>query len=236
MAEEGVGTLFVLDPEMRPRGVLTDRDIAVRCVAQGRDPVHTAVAAVMSKPVVSVSESTPIEDALAKMAAHEIRSARARRRPRAPGRRDGDDRARAAEEVMKLEKILVPVDFSEPSRAALHLALQIAEAFRAKVEVLHVLELSLYSKRELTRATEEMDRLLSEQRRTDLAHAIVTGEPSSKILEAGEQGAYDLIVLGTHGRGLKHLLLGSTAEWIVRHADCPVLTTRADPKGLHRAA
>jgi CBS domain-containing protein len=73
MAEEEVGTLFVLDPEKRPRGVLTDRDVAIRCVAEGRDPVHTPVSAVMSKPVVSVHESTPIEDALAKMAAHHIR-------------------------------------------------------------------------------------------------------------------------------------------------------------------
>jgi nucleotide-binding universal stress UspA family protein len=61
----------------------------------------------------------------------------------------------------------------------------------------------------------------------DIGHAIVTGEPSSKILEACERGAYDLIVMGTHGRGLKSLLLGSTTEWIVRHAACPVLTTRA---------
>jgi CBS domain-containing protein len=73
MAEERVGTLLVLDPEKRPRGVLTDRDVTVRCVAQGRDPVHTPVAAVMSKPVVCVSEATPIEEALSKMAMHRIR-------------------------------------------------------------------------------------------------------------------------------------------------------------------
>ena len=73
MEEERVGTLFILDPEKRPRGVITDRDITVRCVALGRDPIHTPVSAVMSKPVISVLESTPIEDALAKMAAHQIR-------------------------------------------------------------------------------------------------------------------------------------------------------------------
>jgi CBS domain-containing protein len=73
MDEEGVGALFVLDPERRPRGVLTDRDIAVRCVASERDPIHTPVAALMTKPVVTISESSSIEDALAKMASHRIR-------------------------------------------------------------------------------------------------------------------------------------------------------------------
>jgi nucleotide-binding universal stress UspA family protein len=51
--------------------------------------------------------------------------------------------------------------------------------------------------------------------------------PSSKILSIAQEGGYDLIVMGTHGRkGLKHLLLGSTAEWTVRNAACPVLTTK----------
>jgi CBS domain-containing protein len=68
MADAGVGTLVVLDTEKRPVGILTDRDVAVRCVAEGRDPDATSIASLMTAPVASVQESTPIEDALARMA------------------------------------------------------------------------------------------------------------------------------------------------------------------------
>jgi CBS domain-containing protein len=68
MAAADVGTVVVLGPERKPLGMLTDRDIALRCVAQGRDPETTAVAALMSAPARCVHESTPIESALARMA------------------------------------------------------------------------------------------------------------------------------------------------------------------------
>lgn len=68
MRDEAVGTLVVLDRDDRPVGILTDRDIVVRCVAEGRNPESTAVADVMTKPVACVHESTPIETTLARMA------------------------------------------------------------------------------------------------------------------------------------------------------------------------
>jgi CBS domain-containing protein len=68
MAEHDVGTIVVVDAERRPVGVLTDRDIALRCVAQEKDPKATSVGSVMTAPIVSVSESTAIESALARMA------------------------------------------------------------------------------------------------------------------------------------------------------------------------
>lgn len=68
MAGREVGTVVILDAERRPLGVVTDRDVAVRCVAEGRDPEATAVSEVMSSPMVCVDESTPIESALARMA------------------------------------------------------------------------------------------------------------------------------------------------------------------------
>jgi CBS domain-containing protein len=67
MAEHDVGTLVVVDEHRHPLGMLTDRDVTLRCVAAGRDPAHTGVAAVMSAPVVSVGEATPIETALKRM-------------------------------------------------------------------------------------------------------------------------------------------------------------------------
>lgn len=68
MRDEAVGTLVVLDPDHRPLGILTDRDIVVRCVAEGRNPETSVVSDFMTKPAACVHESTPIETALARMA------------------------------------------------------------------------------------------------------------------------------------------------------------------------
>jgi signal-transduction protein with cAMP-binding, CBS, and nucleotidyltransferase domain len=69
MADHDVGTLIVLGSAhpQRPVGIVTDRDLTVRCIAAGLDPNETAVSAVMTKPVHSVDEQTPIEDAVAMM-------------------------------------------------------------------------------------------------------------------------------------------------------------------------
>jgi len=68
LADNEVGTLVILDAHERPIGIITDRDVAVRCVARDLDPDTTSVAAVMTSPVMAVTEATPIEDALTKMA------------------------------------------------------------------------------------------------------------------------------------------------------------------------
>jgi CBS domain-containing protein len=68
MREADVGTLLVVDDARRPIGVVTDRDVVLRCVAEGRDPETTALTTVMTAPVLCVLESTPIEEALRRMA------------------------------------------------------------------------------------------------------------------------------------------------------------------------
>ena len=73
MREAGVGTLVVLDDKRRPVGILTDRDVAVRVVAERRDPAATRVSEAMTSPVQAVQESTPIEDAVARMEGAAIR-------------------------------------------------------------------------------------------------------------------------------------------------------------------
>ncbi len=75
MARLSVGTLVVMSPDEseRPIGILTDRDVATRCVAPGLDPVENTVSSVMSVPVRSVHEDTPIEDALAIMSGGAMR-------------------------------------------------------------------------------------------------------------------------------------------------------------------
>ena len=73
MAREKTGTLVVLDLERLPIGILNDRDVMVRCVAEGKDASSTAVSELMSTPVASVRDSMPIEEALAQMATCRVR-------------------------------------------------------------------------------------------------------------------------------------------------------------------
>jgi len=68
MREADVGALIVVNDERSPIGIVTDRDIALRCVAERRDPDATPVAALMTAPVHSIAEATPIEEALRRMA------------------------------------------------------------------------------------------------------------------------------------------------------------------------
>ena len=71
MAEYGVGTLVVLKENRGARavGLITDRDIVVRCVAEKLDADDVLVSQVMSAPVHTVSDDIPVEEALARMAA-----------------------------------------------------------------------------------------------------------------------------------------------------------------------
>ena len=151
---------------------------------------------------------------------------------------------------MEIKKILVPVDFSSCSAAALRYAVDLARDLGAQLEVLHVLELPHYvipdamievpgdRRQSLTdfargSAKKELDTMLGE---FDLdpptvTRAMVNGYPRDAILERVESGEYDLLVMGTHGRtGLSHLFLGSVAEQVVRRSPCPVLTIREDEK------
>ena len=73
MNTRNVGTLLVIDEQKCPIGILTDRDLAVRVVGKGLDPNTTTVESVMSPTPDSVSESTPIETALAAMRARSHR-------------------------------------------------------------------------------------------------------------------------------------------------------------------
>jgi nucleotide-binding universal stress UspA family protein len=141
------------------------------------------------------------------------------------------------------KRILVPVDFSEPSTRALMHAIALAEQFAASLDVLHVvpnpyvddpagLYLPLpvtYVNDLMNDARKRLDDLLDSADRQRLrARAIVkVGDPLRQVVEYARGESVDLIVLGTHGRsGVAHLFLGSVAERVVRTAPCPVLTVR----------
>lgn len=150
--------------------------------------------------------------------------------------------------MFQLGKILVPVDFSPCSKAALQYAVFLAKGFGSEVEVLHVWEPPRYVIPEVTvqmpgepqrtlrefarsEAGKEMEAFLSDfegEGEPKVSGRLTSGDPTQAILELVETGQYDLIAMGTHGRtGLSHLFLGSVAEKVVRRATCPVLTIRS---------
>jgi CBS domain-containing protein len=68
MRDAGVGTLVVVDANDRPLGIVTDRDLATRCVAEGRDAHRTTLAELMSNPVAWIHAEASVERALDEMA------------------------------------------------------------------------------------------------------------------------------------------------------------------------
>lgn len=144
---------------------------------------------------------------------------------------------------MDIRHILAPTDFSEFSKQAIDYALGLARTFRAKLTLLHVVELPAYSiegymphnlgaalLEDLDRESRlELARLLpeAEAANVEVRRQVDLGTPYRKIVETAEAEKVDLIVMATHGRtGLSHLVMGSVAERVVRTAPCPVLTMR----------
>jgi nucleotide-binding universal stress UspA family protein len=145
--------------------------------------------------------------------------------------------------MLDWRKVLCPIDFSDPSREALRVAVDLARRYRAELVLLHVYQLpgvatpeaAIYGGRS---ALDRMIRLVSSQLAEWKAEAerlgatrVTThagsGVAFSEIVRFAEEQACDLVVLGTHGRNaVMRMLVGSTAERVVRHAPCPVLTVR----------
>lgn len=142
-------------------------------------------------------------------------------------------------EKVVIKNILVPVDFSDPGVKALTYAAQMANLFDATVLMAYVIEpvpmpadlgmAAVYEPDVEDRALERLA-LIGETHFADCHQEtpiILRGHAGTELAKCASTQAIDLIVLGTHGySGLKHLLLGSTAEYVVRSAPCPVLTVR----------
>jgi universal stress protein A len=144
--------------------------------------------------------------------------------------------------LLALTRILVPTDFSDASTAALKYAVALADAFQARLHLLHVVE-DLVERRWATelamvmspgldadarrQSDEALTGLLTREERQAYSATVATelGTPFAAIVKYARREDIDLIVMGTHGRGrIAHLLIGSVAENVVRHAPCPVLT------------
>jgi universal stress protein A len=143
-----------------------------------------------------------------------------------------------------IHSIVVPTDFSTRSEQAVEYAGVLATSLGATVHLVHVLDRLLSPEMAwaapATEAAALRERLYQEGRAklTELAATVrqsgvpVTTEvrsglPSQEIIHAAVDYGADLVVMTTHGRtGLSHLLLGSVAEDVIRHARCPVLALR----------
>ncbi|HMB53004.1 MAG TPA: universal stress protein [Thermoanaerobaculia bacterium] len=147
-----------------------------------------------------------------------------------------------------IRTLLVPTDFSPQAEEAARVAeaLLCAGGEPAKLILLHAFHLPIeytaygpiptsthYMRDAGADAEARLDEAAEKLRREGLEVEVVAqeGYAPEVIVDAAERHAVDLIAMGTHGRtGLAHLLLGSTAERVVQHAGCPVMTVRLDKK------
>ncbi len=143
------------------------------------------------------------------------------------------------------KRILWPTDFSELSLIGGRYAQAFRQAFNAELHVIHVIpppftpDYSVALPAEVPIAVAEpdvieaargaLDRLIAERFARDdtIVRDAFYGNAWAAVCEYAKRAKIDLIVVTTHGRtGLRHALIGSTAERIVQHAPCPVLTVK----------
>jgi nucleotide-binding universal stress UspA family protein len=142
---------------------------------------------------------------------------------------------------MNAKKILLPIDFSYPSDAALPYAASLAKESNAQLLILHVDELPLAYGGEmyyglLNPSRDELMKMLQNIKPADpsipVAHHLVEGNPVGAIVRFAKDENVDLIVIGSHGRtGIGRALMGSVAEGVVRKAHCPVLVYKQPTAG-----
>lgn len=140
-------------------------------------------------------------------------------------------------------RVLVAVDDSQPATWALRVAIKLAKVRGAHLALVHVIhgEMALTPEFAMPRpdVVENVHRSGEEFLRQEKSLApaelhvqtfLKVGDPSQQIVTTALNWEADLIVIGTHGRaGISHMLIGGTAESVVRRAHCPVLTVGHDP-------
>jgi nucleotide-binding universal stress UspA family protein len=141
-------------------------------------------------------------------------------------------------------KILVPTDFSECSMKGLASAKAFAKQFKSNLVLLNSVDFRYYVASDEyvrydmprllqcaeTSAREQMHDLIetTDWDGLEVETCVQVGHPGQQICDRAKDSGVDLIVTSTHGTtGFKHLLLGSVAEYVVRHAHCPVLVVPA---------
>jgi nucleotide-binding universal stress UspA family protein len=145
---------------------------------------------------------------------------------------------------MQINHILVPIDFSRDAEDAINMAISLAKELGARITLMHVIHDVYVGVGEMAAALpasyyEEIEEDVKREVQTYLSKVVeaglqgdsivVHGVPFQSILDTIADQHIDLVIMGTHGRtGLKHVLLGSVAEKVIRMATCPVMVTRPE--------
>jgi len=145
----------------------------------------------------------------------------------------------APESKLSVESILVPTDFSDQSSKALKYAMELVKQFGAQITLLHVVEpiqpdfdvfpMALNQQQTVKAGQAQLKRFASRLvgKPPGMRYLVCLGKPYYQIAEAARSSNADLIIYRhTWKNRLRHILLGSTAERVVRHAPCSVLTVR----------
>jgi nucleotide-binding universal stress UspA family protein len=153
---------------------------------------------------------------------------------------------------MGIRRILVPIDYSQNSQAALAYSIELAQSFGASLDIVHVWDRPTYVTDAVMvqrpgEAHKPIGELIRENAQKDMDEfmagitlpaglasktRLLSGDPAGTLLTELKKGEHDLVVLSTHGRtGFAHLLLGSIAEKLVRLSPVPVLTVPVPGRG-----
>ncbi len=142
----------------------------------------------------------------------------------------------------QVERILVPVDFSEYGKLALSYATQLVALYGARLHLLHVVDEVIYpdfyppiapsggsvSEDLRAQSLERLRDLLQQAPAVEGETHVQAGRAPAEIVRFAGQISADLIVIASHGlTGIRHMLLGSVTEQVVRRAPCPVFTVKA---------
>ncbi len=150
---------------------------------------------------------------------------------------------------VRFSRILVPTDFSEMSKPPVAYAKSLAEAYKAQLHCLHVVD-DAYQywsaigpeslpvgpppEEMIALGRKRLEKFCAEffsDVRPALISQVAYGRPFAEIIAYAREHEIDVIVMATHGRGaIAHVLLGSTTEKVVRKSPCPVLTIRTSDK------
>ncbi len=145
--------------------------------------------------------------------------------------------------MLSIKKVLLPTDFSDFSKLALPYAADISRKFGADLYIIHVFDENtldpyyfgsgefsqdFYAKLQ-DEFQDHIDKYIEDVDLSDVnvIPILANGTPFLEIIRYAKEEKMDLVVSSTHGRsGLSHMLMGSTAEKLVRKSPCPVLTVR----------
>ena len=144
--------------------------------------------------------------------------------------------------VSSNKTIILPIDFSTPSLAALPWARRISESLDATIHCIYVVEehqvysmldmpvpVQIPTTQEIAEIASERLAKFADERLKGLDSApqtkVLIGRPAEEIVSYADEVGAEMIVMATHGHsGIEHVILGSTTEAVLRHASCPVLS------------